>query len=99
MAGVRKVPEGQFTQTIYKLIKEQRFEEVVNVLSDQLLQTPNSRAAMSLLAFSYYQMQDFQSAAAIYKDLVTVILTLIGNLEYIGSCNCILFIYLFTVSP
>ena len=72
MAGVRKVPEGQFTQTIYKLIKEQRFEEVVNILSDQLLQTPNSRAAMSLLAYSYYQMQDFQSAAAIYKDLVTV---------------------------
>ena len=72
MAGVRKVPEGQFTQTIYKLIKEQRFEEVVNILSDQLLQTANSRAAMSLLAYSYYQMQDFQSAVAIYKDLITV---------------------------
>ena len=72
MAGVRKVPEGQFTQTVYKLIKEQRFEEVVSILSDQLLQTANSRAAMSLLAYSYYQMQEFQSAAAIYKDLVTV---------------------------
>ncbi|XP_064406143.1 intraflagellar transport protein 70A-like [Halichondria panicea] len=69
MANLR-VPEGQYTQTIYGMIKEHRYGEVIQILSLELQQYPKSRAALSLLGFCYFHVQDFASAADCYEQLI-----------------------------
>ncbi|KAL5018713.1 hypothetical protein ScPMuIL_004435 [Solemya velum] len=51
------------------MIKEQRYGEAVQVLSTQLQSHPRSRAALSLLGYCYYQMQDFVNASDSYEQL------------------------------
>ena len=65
------VREGEFTSTIYTMIKEQKFKEAVQVLEAQLQFQSNSRAALSLLGYCYYQMQNWIAAADMYEQLVS----------------------------
>lgn len=62
--------EGNYTATIYGLIREQRYADAARILSMELQNFPRSRAALSLLAYCYYYMQDFRSAALTYEQLV-----------------------------
>jgi tetratricopeptide repeat protein 30 len=62
-AAMRRIPEGQYTATIYTYIRDGKFTEVIRLLSQELLEFPKSRAALSLLGYSYYSIQDFASAA------------------------------------
>lgn len=62
--------EGKYSTTIYTMIKEQRYDEAVQILHYQLQVFPRSRAALSLIAYCQYYMQDFQAAAASYESLV-----------------------------
>ena len=64
------VQEGNYTGTVYGLIKEQKYEEVAQILSMELQSFPRSRAALSLLGYAYYHMQDFRSSALTYEQLV-----------------------------
>jgi tetratricopeptide repeat protein 30 len=59
---VPSISEGQWTTTIYSLINEKRYQEVVSILTRQLEFFPNNRAGLSLLAYCYYYLQDFPSA-------------------------------------
>ncbi|XP_055389914.1 tetratricopeptide repeat protein 30 homolog [Condylostylus longicornis] len=60
--------KGGITKTIYSLIKEKRFEDVVEILSNfKDIQT--SRAGLSILAHSYYNLQKFIDAANCYEIL------------------------------
>jgi len=67
----RSVNEGQYTSTIYELIAESKHAEVVQILSHELQNFPRSRAALSLLGYCYYQLQDFLMASQMYEKLVT----------------------------
>jgi tetratricopeptide repeat protein 30 len=60
---LRKIPEGQWTTTIYTMIGEGKHQEVVLIIEAQLELFPMNRAALSLLGYCYYYLQDFQSAA------------------------------------
>lgn len=64
------IPEGTYTETIYGLIKDQKYAECAHILSIERQSFPRSRAALSLLAYCQYQMQDFTSAASTYEQLV-----------------------------
>ncbi|XP_071106591.1 intraflagellar transport protein 70A-like [Haliotis cracherodii] len=64
-----QLKEGEYTSTIYGLIKDQRYPEAVQLLNNQLQSHPKSRSALSLLAYCYYQMQDFVNAADSYEQL------------------------------
>ncbi|CEL94681.1 unnamed protein product [Vitrella brassicaformis CCMP3155] len=66
---VRQVPEGQYTEKIYGLIRQQKYDDVIKILSAELLNFPNSRAALSLLAYCAYHKQDFDLAAQYYAQL------------------------------
>lgn len=57
-----KIQEGEFTQTIYNLIREQKYEEARTILLTQLEYFPTSRAALSLLAYCSFALQDFANA-------------------------------------
>ncbi|VDP18983.1 unnamed protein product [Schistosoma margrebowiei] len=64
-----KIKEGEFTAAIYGAIKDQKYKEAVNMLNQQLLVHPSSRAALSLLGYCFYQLQDFVGASDCYEQL------------------------------
>jgi tetratricopeptide repeat protein 30 len=42
---------------------------VINILSNELQFSPRNRAALSLMGFSYFQIQDYGNAADCYDQL------------------------------
>lgn len=68
MAGIQ-MREGEVTATIYGMIKDQRYSECVQTLNNVVQTYNKSRAALSLLGYCYYQMQDFVNAADCYEQL------------------------------
>ena len=85
MNGNFEIKDGEYTSTIYTLIKEQRYIEAINILNYIYDSNPTSRAALSLLAYCYYymqvngkrrrntknhdQLQDYVNAANCYEQL------------------------------
>ncbi|XP_059163823.1 intraflagellar transport protein 70A-like [Physella acuta] len=67
-----QIKEGEFTSTVYGFIKDQRFNEAIQVLNHQLQGETKSRAALSLLAYCYYQVQDFVNASDCYEQLASL---------------------------
>ncbi|KAM9784441.1 intraflagellar transport protein 70A isoform 1-T1 [Syngnathus typhle] len=63
------IKDGEYTATIYKLIKDSQYVEAIHILNSQLQKHTRSRAALSLLGFCYYHVQDFSSAAECYEQL------------------------------
>ncbi|XP_065660092.1 intraflagellar transport protein 70A isoform X3 [Hydra vulgaris] len=63
------VKEGEYTMTIYGLIKQQKFADAIHILSRELEKHPKSRPALSLLGYCYYQIQDFYNASECYSEL------------------------------
>ncbi|KAG1671845.1 Tetratricopeptide repeat protein 30A [Nymphon striatum] len=63
-----KVDESPHGET-YMLIKDGKYREATEVLSEQLQSNPQSRAALSLLGYCYYFNQDFVNAADCYEQL------------------------------
>mmetsp|Transcript_13358 Transcript_13358/g.21188 ORF Transcript_13358/g.21188 Transcript_13358/m.21188 type:complete len:653 (+) Transcript_13358:44-2002(+) len=66
------VPDGQYTAIVYGAIKDGRYDEAVRILTFELQNFPRSRAALSLLGYCYYQMQDFRNAVLMYEQLIKV---------------------------
>ncbi|CAG0888873.1 unnamed protein product [Cyprideis torosa] len=64
-----QVKDGEFTRTIYGLIRDQRYLEACSILNYILETNPSSRAALSLLGYCYFHMQDFVNAANCYEQL------------------------------
>ena len=70
MAGFGAVRDGQATNQIYGLIRDGKHHEAIAILTAKQLEFPSSRAALSLLAFCYYYVSDFQSALQHYERLM-----------------------------
>eukprot|EP01135_Chromosphaera_perkinsii_P005615 Nk52_evm29s355 gene=Nk52_evmTU29s355 len=66
-----RIPEGQYTATIYGHIKEQNYDSAIKILLNELGNHPKSRAALSLLGYCYFHTQDYASAADCYEELTT----------------------------
>ncbi|XP_070779656.1 intraflagellar transport protein 70A [Enoplosus armatus] len=63
------IKDGEYTATIYKLIKDGQYVEAIHILNGQLQKHTKSRAALSLLGYCYYHIQDFTNAAECYELL------------------------------
>ncbi|KAK2571979.1 Tetratricopeptide repeat protein 30A [Acropora cervicornis] len=59
-----QVKEGEYTTTIYGMIKNQKFHEAIKILSQE--------AALSLLGYCYFQVQSFDTAADCYGQLTQI---------------------------
>lgn len=66
------LPTGQYTSTIYGAIKDGRYSEAIEILALELQNFPRSRAALSLLGYCYYHINDFVNAAQTYEQLVGI---------------------------
>uniref|UniRef100_A0A8C2F124 Tetratricopeptide repeat protein 30 n=1 Tax=Cyprinus carpio TaxID=7962 RepID=A0A8C2F124_CYPCA len=63
------IKDGEYTATVYKMIKEGRYGDAIHILSKEHQKHTKSRAALSLLGYCYYHMQDFINAAECYEQL------------------------------
>lgn len=61
--GQKRIGDGNKTQVIYELIREQKYHDVIRILTTEVQNHPKSRAALSLLGYCYYYTQNFQMAA------------------------------------
>jgi len=68
--GFGAVRDGKATEQIYGLIRDGKHNEAINILTQKILEFPNSRAATSLLAYCYYYVSDFQNALTHYERLM-----------------------------
>ncbi|KND03893.1 uncharacterized protein SPPG_01347 [Spizellomyces punctatus DAOM BR117] len=68
-AGMYQIPEGKSTTTIYSFIRDGRYTDVIKLLSNELNSFPESRPILSLMAYCYFMLQDFQEAANCYEQL------------------------------
>ena len=59
------LPSGEYTTTIYTAIRDERYQDAIEILNFELNNFPRSRACLSLLAYCYYQIQDFVKAAQV----------------------------------
>jgi len=66
MQPAKTIPEGSRTKVIYSMIKDERYGEAIEHLNYELQFCPKSRA-LSLLAYCYYQNQDFTNSSKIYE--------------------------------
>eukprot|EP00892_Ulva_mutabilis_P003389 jgi/Ulvmu1/1421/UM011_0150.1 len=62
--------DGQYTSTVYSLIKDGRFSEAMGCLETVLEILPSNRAALSLLGYCYYHYGHYESACQAYEALV-----------------------------
>ncbi|XP_050962166.1 tetratricopeptide repeat protein 30A isoform X1 [Labeo rohita] len=63
------IKDGEYTAAVYKMIKEGRYGDAIHILSKEHQKHTKSRAALSLLGYCYYHMQDFTNAAECYEQL------------------------------
>eukprot|EP01038_Epipyxis_sp_PR26KG_P005705 gene5705-7874_t len=68
----QSLPTGQYTSTIYTAIKEQRYNDAIDILEVEYQNFPRSRAALSLLGYCYYRLGDFKGAAQAYEQLIKI---------------------------
>ena len=62
--------DGKFTSTVYGLIRDGKYVQAIKILSYQLQLFPRNRAALSLIGYCQYYMQDFLASAQTYELLV-----------------------------
>nr|CAG4650016.1 EOG090X0302 [Sida crystallina] len=66
------IKDGEFTKTIYTMIKEERFIDAIQVLVTIVENNPTSKAGLSLLGYCCYQVQDFSNAVNCYEQLASL---------------------------
>ena len=66
------IKDGEYTSTIYTLIKEQRFHEAIAILTFIYDSNPSSRAALSLLAYCHYYMQVYTISTLYLHYIYTI---------------------------
>lgn len=60
--SLTQVQEGKYTQTIYTLIRDRKYKEVIKIVSTYLDTDPHNRAALSLLGYNHYMLEEFENA-------------------------------------
>ncbi|KAL1493920.1 hypothetical protein ABEB36_009600 [Hypothenemus hampei] len=68
MYSAHVINDGDFTTSIYTLIKDNRFNEAIKMLHG-VPESNSTRAGLSLLAYCYFYIQDFNNASSYYEQL------------------------------
>lgn len=63
------IKDGDFTTTIYGMIRDNKLADAMRILQYELQRNPESRAALSLLGYCYHHIQDYIMAAECYEKL------------------------------
>ncbi|KAI8900460.1 hypothetical protein BC833DRAFT_581763 [Globomyces pollinis-pini] len=79
-----QIPEGKITSTIYSFIRDGRYHDVIKILANEGNST-KSRAALSLLGYCYYQIQEYFNACDCYDELVKLLPDVIEYRLYLAQ--------------
>ncbi|KAI8820793.1 uncharacterized protein EV422DRAFT_496510 [Fimicolochytrium jonesii] len=60
---ITQVPEGKYTTTIYSYIRDGRHHDVIKILANELVVSPESRPVLSLLGYCWFMVGGFAEAA------------------------------------
>ncbi|OAJ42453.1 hypothetical protein BDEG_25904 [Batrachochytrium dendrobatidis JEL423] len=82
----QQIPEGKYTATVYSFIRDGRFHDVIKILSNEIQVSPKSRAALSLLAYCHYHVQDFHAASDWYESWLAYCLVFLFGIIYLTVC-------------
>lgn len=63
---------GQYTPMVYGAIKEQRYQDAIDILEVEVQNFPRSRAGLSLLGYCYYHLGYFEAAVNCYESLINI---------------------------
>ncbi|KAK2964794.1 putative Tetratricopeptide repeat protein 30B [Blattamonas nauphoetae] len=63
------LPGGSLTQSVYSLIQDGKYKDAIVTLARLKSQLPNNRASNSLLAYCYFNDEQFDEAAQVYEFL------------------------------
>ncbi|TNJ27616.1 putative TPR repeat family protein [Giardia muris] len=63
------IPEGRLTSTVYGMIRDQEWDQALEVLRVQLADHPGNRAALSLMGYCYYSLDRYDEAVSVYSEL------------------------------
>ncbi|PAV84053.1 hypothetical protein WR25_10204 isoform A [Diploscapter pachys] len=66
------IKDGEYTSTIYNLIKEGKYNECIRILQYELQRSPRNRVATSLLGYCHFYNQDYVQAGECYGYLSTI---------------------------
>ena len=66
------IKDGEYTSTIYQKIRDAQYSSAIDVLNAEFQRQPQQRATLSLLAYCYYNNQDFLNAADCYNQLTQI---------------------------
>ncbi|CAG9466699.1 unnamed protein product [Pedinophyceae sp. YPF-701] len=69
MVVTQQIQEGKYTETVYRWIADGRYQEAIELLGIQLQMSPGSQAALSLLGYCFFQVEDYENATAMYEQL------------------------------
>lgn len=61
-------PSRRYTQTVYSLIGDGKHADAIRILTFEVSNFPRSRAALSLLGYCHYQVQDYHNAAQVRQQ-------------------------------
>ena len=61
------------TKYVYTAIKEHRYDDAIELLSQEVQNFPRSRAALSLLGYCYYHSGNYPLAVEMYEQLIGVV--------------------------
>ncbi|XP_037950812.1 tetratricopeptide repeat protein 30 homolog [Teleopsis dalmanni] len=64
--------QGHMTRTIYNLIKDKRYEDVIECILN-FGEAANTRAGLSTLGYCYYHAQKYEEAATCYEQLYNLV--------------------------
>lgn len=64
--SLMQIQDGKITSTIYSFIRDGRFQDVIKILSSEVT-CYQSRPALSLLGYCYYQVQEYHTACDWYS--------------------------------
>ena len=79
--------QENYTRTIYSLIADENYSEVLKILENELHSFPDSTAIHSIMAFCYWQQEDYQKATTSYEKLVQLNPT--NDLYKLHHANCL----------
>uniref|UniRef100_A0A1B6E2P5 Tetratricopeptide repeat protein 30 n=1 Tax=Clastoptera arizonana TaxID=38151 RepID=A0A1B6E2P5_9HEMI len=68
-----QIKDGEYTKEVYSMIKDQQYNEAIQLLTSVNEGNPTSRACLSLLGYCYYYTQDFVNAANCYEQLTVLL--------------------------
>jgi hypothetical protein len=64
--SLSQIPSGKYTTIVYSLIRDEKYQAVIDLFMSDLQTNTENRASNSLLGYCYYKLEDYANAGTWY---------------------------------